>query len=79
MRLRLISEIQRKSPTTNMDRTNVTGVYAVASINDYLHMVHDGDGHALAVDSNTDNKSQSSKVLKPDADSNPDTVDDRGD
>lgn len=46
MKLRLISEIQRKSPTTNMDRSNVTGAYGVASINDYFHLVHDGDGHA---------------------------------
>lgn len=46
MRLRLISEIQRKWPTTNMDRTNVTGAMATPAINDYLHTVHDGDGHA---------------------------------
>lgn len=46
MRLRIIAEIQRKSPTTNMDRINQTGTYAVGSVNDYLHMVHDGDGHA---------------------------------
>lgn len=33
-------------PTTNMDRSNVAGVYGVASVNDFFHLVHDGDGHA---------------------------------
>jgi len=47
MKLRMISEIQHKFPSTNMDRTNVTGVYGVASINDYFHLVHPGgQGHA---------------------------------
>ncbi len=40
MKLRLISEIQRKFPSTNMNRSNVTGALAVGSINDYMHLVH---------------------------------------
>jgi hypothetical protein len=46
MKLRTILEIQRKSPTTTMDRANTVGSYAVGSIQDFLHLVHDGDGHA---------------------------------
>ncbi len=46
MKLKTISEIQHKFPTTCLDRANVAGVYATASMNDYLHLVHDGDGHA---------------------------------
>lgn len=46
MKLRLISEIQRKMPTTAIDRANVTGVYAATSMNDYFHAVHPGGvGH----------------------------------
>lgn len=46
MKLRLIAEVQRKWPTTNMDRTNSSGVYAVASLNDYYHAMHPGGtGH----------------------------------
>jgi len=51
MKLQLISEIQRKSPTTNLDRSNVTGVYGVASINDFFHLIHDGDGHGQSEES----------------------------
>lgn len=46
MRLRLISEIQRKWPTTNMDRSNSVRAYAASSMNDYYHVVHPGSvGH----------------------------------
>jgi hypothetical protein len=44
MKLSMISEMQRKWPTTNMDRTNVTGSYGVASVNDYCHLVHPNAG-----------------------------------
>jgi len=37
MKLRTIAEIQHKSPTTNMDRSNVTGVLATGSVNDLFH------------------------------------------
>lgn len=45
MKLKAILEVQRKMPTTNMDRSNVTGAYGVASVNDFFHLVHDGEGH----------------------------------
>lgn len=66
MKLRLISEIQRKSPTTNMDRSNVTGVYGVASVNDFFHLVHPGsEGHAKkdgGEESKPDNEVEDGKV-----------------
>ena len=36
MKLRLISEIQRKTTTTSMGRANVVGTYGVGSINDFF-------------------------------------------
>ena len=38
MKLRLISEIQYKETSTNMDRSNSTGVRAQSAINDLLHI-----------------------------------------
>ncbi len=55
MKLSMISEMQRKWPTTNMDRTNVTGAYAVASMNDFCHLVHP----------NTSGHGQSNNKKKP--------------
>lgn len=37
MKLRVLSEIQLKEPSTNMDRSNSTGVRAQGSVNDLLH------------------------------------------
>ena len=37
MKLRVLSEIQYKETSTNMDRSNSTGVRAQGSINDLLH------------------------------------------
>jgi len=37
MKLSVISEIQYKETSTNMDRSNSTGVRAQGSINDLLH------------------------------------------
>ena len=46
MKLRVIAEIQRKWPTTNMDRSNASGVYAATSVLDYYHLIHPGgQGH----------------------------------
>lgn len=46
MKLRLIAEVQHKFPTTNMDRSNASGVYGASGLNDYYHLVHPGgQGH----------------------------------
>lgn len=37
MKLRLISEIQLKSPDTNIERSNVGGSLKVNSVNDLYH------------------------------------------
>lgn len=37
MKLRMISEVQYKTPSTNMDRTNCLRQLSVGSINDLYH------------------------------------------
>lgn len=37
MKLKLISEIQTKSPDTNLERSNVSGSLKVNSVNDLYH------------------------------------------
>lgn len=63
MKLRLIAEIQRKWPTTNMDRTNCSSVYAASSMNDYYHVMHpNGAGHGQRQRRKKSNKSKEGKV-----------------
>lgn len=45
MKLSLISEIQHKYVTTNMNRSNISGVYAANSINDLFHVIYGHDTH----------------------------------
>lgn len=45
MKLSLISEIQHKYVTTNINRSNVSGAYAANSINDLFHVIYGHDTH----------------------------------
>lgn len=41
MKLRTIAEIQHKTPATNMDRSNTTGVLGTASVNNLFRKPKD--------------------------------------
>ena len=45
MKLKLISEIQHKYVTTNLNRNSVCGAYAAQSINDLFHHIYGYDTH----------------------------------
>ncbi len=45
MQLSIISEIQHKYTTTNLNRNSVCGAYATAAINDLFHHIYGYDTH----------------------------------